>query len=827
MSIYFSQLPTITPSIILKFGEDLQIEVLVTDSRKIANVRGAIFFAIKSNTHDGHQHITEIYNAGVKMFVLEEHFLADFEKLHAYNMHLASVLVVKNSIVALQALAKHKRIQYHIPIIAITGSNGKTIVKEWLSQVLNPEFAVIKSPRSYNSQIGVPLSVWQMNDFHTLGVFEAGISQPNEMQLLQEVLQPTMGIFTNIGTAHDEGFENETHKISEKLKLFKSCKVVFYCKNHLAVDKLISQTKLKTISWSYNTNGDYTVEFNQSDTYLITIYDNISNNFGLKNSFLLPFHDTASIENVIHCIIVMLYLGLKPHIIQKKISLLKPVFMRLELKAGINNCQLIDDSYNNDLAGLTIALDFLRQQNQKTNKTLVLSDLQETGMDTLVLYQTIADLISAKGVNKLVAIGEELKKHAYLFKIPASFFSNTDEFIQSNPISLFSNELVLIKGARTFLFEKIAKLLQQQAHRTVLEINLDALSHNLKYYRSLLKPTTKIMVMVKSFAYGAGSLEVANLLQFHKVDYLAVAYTDEGIALRNAGISLPIMVMNVSEEDFDLLLEHFLEPVIYSVNLMIKLVNYLANSQQKIAIHVEIETGMNRLGIDESEKDLILVAIKNNPNIVIKSIFSHLAGADHIQFAQYSHSQIAILTRVAAYFEKQILYKFDKHILNSAGVSSLSDFQFDMIRLGIGLYGVDTNGIHQANLKTVGTLTSTISQIKTVKQGETIGYSRRGKAAENLLLGIIAIGYGDGLNRKFSNGVGKVWINGHLAPIIGNVCMDMTMINLTGIVANEGDKVIIFGKERNIIELSTDIDTIPYEILTGISERVKRVFFAE
>jgi alanine racemase len=829
MFISFSQLSGILHARVIKTVANEQvIEFLLTDSRKIAYPSRSVFFAIKGERHDGHKFLEDVYKSGVRMFVIESEMEHVLKEILAKKNFEADIIVVENCIHALQVLTAYRRKQFHIPVIGITGSNAKTIIKEWLSQLISPEYTVVRNPKSYNSQLGVPLSVWQMSELHTIGVFEAGISKPGEMEQLQKIIQPTIGLFANIGSAHDEGFESKEQKIIEKLKLFSASDLVFYSKNHKEIDDVISKTNLKTVSWSYKEQSDYKVEVINITRNSVTLIISKPGNIQWKaHTYLLPFNDFAAIENLLHCITILLHFDFEQEIIQKKLASLKPISMRLELKEGINGCYVIDDSYNNDLAGLTIALDFLKQQNQKTNKTLILSDLFETGLSMSSLYQLLADTIKEKGVTKLIGIGSEMLAHKDLFRIPATFFESTEKFISSEEFRKFLNEIILVKGARAFEFERIVKLLQQKSHRTVLEINLDALSHNLNYYRAKLNPDTKIMVMVKSFAYGAGSLEVANLLQFHRADYLAVAYADEAVTLRNAGITLPMMIMNPSEEDFNLMVTYKLEPVVYSLSFFNLLSDYMEKNDVRLSVHLEIETGMNRLGINEKDVPEIVNRIKRTEKVVIASVFSHLAGADEDQFHEYTHIQFGILLKAAAFIENQIKYKVVKHILNSAGIVRYPDFQLDMVRLGIGLYGVESNGKEQGNLVPVGTLKTTISQIKNVKKGETVGYSRKGKAEEDMTIGIIAIGYGDGYSRRFSNGVGRVCIDGKFAPVIGNVCMDMTMIDLSGIDANEGDEVVIFGKERSIIELAKSIQAIPYELLTGVSERVKRVFYSE
>lgn len=820
------QIIKITKAEVLQLPSDEDtIHFLITDSRKSISGTDSLFFAIKGIRHDGHIFINELYKKGIRNFIIDQKI--DIEKYKEANF-----LKVENAIAALQSVAKYKRNQHiRLPVLAITGSNAKTIIKEWMSQMLNPEYAVVKNPKSYNSHIGVPLSVWQMNEKHTFGVFEAGISKPNEMPVLEQIIKPAYGIFTNIGSAHDEGFASKEQKIIEKLCLFDQTQCLFYCADHKDIDFAVKKKGLTTYNWSQNENeADVNFAILSISESAVHIQMTTKNqNQILTTELELPFNDFASLENLFHCITFLHYLGFDAAKIQQKLLLIKPISMRLELKQAIYDSYLIDDTYNNDLGGLTIALDFITHQNQKSKKTVILSDLLETGLDSDVLYMVVAETLVNKKITKLIGIGNNFVNHAHYFNTidRAAFFSTAEDFMLSDEIENFSEEIILIKGARVFQFEKIVKRLERKSHRTVLEINLDALSHNLNFYKSKLLSNTKIMVMVKSFAYGAGSLEVANLLQFHRVDYLAVAYIDEAIELRNAGIILPIMVMNITENDLELLAKHKLEPVIYSLELLEMTIYYLENNFKKINIHLELETGMNRLGIAVNEVPKAIDLISNTNKISISSVFSHLAGADEAQFADFTQQQYGILLRTTAYIENKLKYKFLRHILNSAGIVRYPNLQLDMVRLGIGLYGIEANGLEQHALMNVSTLKTRISQIKKINIGESIGYSRKGRTTQETTIGTIAIGYGDGFSRSFSNGVGKVLINNKLASIIGNVCMDMTMVDLTNITAKVGDEVVIFGNGLDTLAIAKSIQTIPYELFTGISERVKRVFYSE
>jgi alanine racemase len=818
--IQTSKIETIVGAKSLSFHTDSQIHHLLLDSRKIIAPATSLFFAIKGVRHDGHQFISLLYSKGIRNFIIE-----DTSRINLADYPEANVWLVKESVLALQKIVAFHRSTFHLPVIGITGSNGKTIVKEWLSQLLNKDFRVVKNPKSYNSQIGVPLSVWEINKQHTLGIFEAGISQPAEMQNLESVVQPTIGLFTNIGPAHNEGFKNIEEKITEKLQLFYHTNIVFFRKDYTDVAKLIEKANLKTFSWSDKKKADVQVlhlEKKQNGAEVKLLYKEESFNLHL------PFSDEASIENILHCVCVLLFFKITIPEIQNRLNLLLPVAMRLELKEGVNGCYIIDDTYNNDLSGLTMAINFLDQQKQRSKKTIILSDLLESGIDEKKLYHQIAGMLSEKRLSRIIGIGKTIRNNKNLFdNIPSAFYESTEEFLAVLNPKEFSNEIILIKGARIFSFEKIVRQLQQKMHGTVLEINLDALAHNLNFYRSLLKPGTKIMAMVKAFAYGSGSFEVANLLQFHRADYLAVAYADEGVALRENGITIPVMVMNPSYQSFDKIIHYQLEAEIFSFKILNDFLQYLEQTKTHAIIHLKLDTGMRRLGFEEKDIEKLIKLIASNSSVKIASTFTHLAAADEEVHNGFTFKQIEAFNRMADRIEESIGYKTIRHALNSAGIVRFPESQMGMVRLGVGLYGVEANGLRQSELQTVGTLKTIISQIKKVKAGESIGYSRKGRAEKDTVIATIAIGYADGYDRRFSNGNGKVFINGKLCPVIGNVCMDMCMIDITGTEAAEGDEVIVFGTNPTILELSKLIGTIPYEILTSIGERVKRVFYTE
>ncbi len=805
----FSELDKLTGGEILQLSQDFTITHLVTDSRKLVNYPGALYFAIQGEHHDGHDFIQEVYEQGVRQFVIDK----DISDLGDCN-----VLKVDNSLEALQQLAIAHRAGFFYPVIGITGSNAKTIVKEWLATFLEQRYHVVKSPKSYNSQLGVPLSVWQMNDNHNLGIFEAGISQPGEMARLEKIIKPDIGIFTNIGTAHDQGFESREQKISEKVKLFRSAKAIIYCRDHEEIHEQLAMLKgAQLISWSQD-HDEATVRCHFNNNLIKVIYQHREYFFSTR------FEDAISIENLQHCIVASLVLGFSQHDIQAGIDGVPDVTMRLEMKHGINGCYLIDDSYNNDFYGLEIALDFVNQQNQRDKKTIILSDILQSGKESSALYYEVNELLKRKGIDRLIAIGPVLSEVKHLFEIEAEFFDSTESFLDSS--TSFSREMILVKGGRQFEFERIVKRLEQKVHRTVLEVNLDALAHNLNFYRQRLSPETKLMVMVKAFAYG-GSYEIANLMQYHNVDYLGVAYTDEGVLLRKNGITTPIMVMNPTEDSFQALEQFDLHPEIYSLAMLDNYLTFFSGKRRIPPVHIKLETGMNRLGLTEDSIDQLIDYIWNNPELKIAGIFTHLAGADSEEHDDFSHDQIKVFKKMLDRILPHLQNKPIVHAVNSAGIIRYPEYHFDMVRLGIGLYGFESTGKFQRQVRVVSQLKTTISQIKEVGKGQSVGYSRSGKAEQgDMKLAVLAIGYADGFRRSMSNGVGKVNVNGQLAPVVGNVCMDMTMVDITGIDAKEGDEVVVFGEYPTISEVAGWMNTIPYEILTNVSERVKRVFYS-
>lgn len=801
---------------------DYAVSILLIDSRRLSFPEQSLFFAFKTKANDGHKFIEELYKLRVRNFVVSE-MLPEFE-----NMPEANFLLVKDTLKALQKLASSHRKRFNIPVIGITGSNGKTIVKEFLYQLLHNEFNIVRSPRSYNSQLGVPLSVWQMTEKNTLGIFEAGISQPDEMERLQPVIAPTIGIITNIGEAHQENFISTHQKCLEKLQLFNDCEAIIYDGDNVFISNCIESACLshRAITWSRrDSDAPLYIESIEKKSEQTVIRCTL---LGFDRVFTIPFTDDASIENVIHCMAVMLYL--KPTSVNDEIKFahLEPVDMRLDIKQGINNCQLINDTYNSDINSLDIALDF--QQSRRVDKgqkcTLILSDILQSGTLPKSLYKKVADLVRRKKVDRIIGIGRDLKEHGSLFDIEKEFYLTTAEFIGSASFKKFKDELILIKGSRHFHFERITELLEKKVHETILEVNLDAIVHNFNYYRSKLKPETKMVCMVKAFGYGAGSYELAKTLQEHRCDYLAVAVADEGAELRKEGISIPIIVMNPEFSSLNALFENHLEPEVYSFRLLDAMIKETERRGiTSYPIHIKIDTGMHRLGFQSSDVQAIAKRLKEQSGVVARSAFSHLAGSDSFAFDDFTLRQIETFQGAAAALEAGVEYRVIKHILNSAGIERFAAYQMDMVRLGIGLYGVSASGVK--GLRNVSTLRTTILQIQDVPSGDSIGYSRMGYVKRDSKIAIIPIGYADGLDRHFSNGSGEVSIGGHRCPIVGNICMDACMIDVTDIDAHEGDSVIIFGEELPVGELSDKLKTIPYEILTSISPRVKRVYYWE
>ena len=812
---------------LLLADEKAEIEELLTDSRQLLYPAQTLFFALRTNKGNGHKYIYELYGKGVRNFVVSEKEILNFSKIKDAN-----IIFVKDGLAALQRLAAFHRKKFSFPVIAITGSNGKTIVKEWAYFVLSAVYNIVRSPKSYNSQIGVPFSVWQMSGEHDLAIFEAGISTVGEMDKLREIIQPDVGIYTNIGVAHSEGFISEEQKAGEKLALFKHVKTLIYSNDYAQISNAIAraglQKRIQLFDWSTKNEAKIKITEIKKKNKTTSISALFS---GEEITVEIPFTDEASIENSIHVLALGLYLDMDRKIIVERMKKLPPVAMRLEMKEGINQCTVINDTYNADKKSITIALNFLHQQFPGQNKTLILSDILQSNEPDRELYSYIAALLKEKDVRRFIGIGPVLYKHQKLFEeIPEKkFYKDTQSYIADFDPGQYRNEGILIKGSRIFEFERITKLLQKKSHQTVLEINLKSLVDNLKFYRSLLLPETKIMVMVKAFSYGSGSFEIASTLEYHNADYLCVAYADEGVELRKAGIRLPVMVMNPGVESFEMMLQYDLEPEIYSFRVLKLFADAVSDSAQKGGgkIHIKFDTGMHRLGFYEDDLPELIRELQKNTQIKVQSVFSHLSAAGDPGQDAFTRQQYRHFHSTASRLEEGLGYPVLKHILNTAGILRFPEAQMDMVRLGIGLYGVEQLEEEKGKLANVTSLKTVISQIKTVKKGETIGYDRSFKAKRDMQIAIIPIGYADGLRRSLSNGKGQVYIRGKSAPVVGKICMDMTMIDITGIFCKEGERVVVFDGDHPVTQLAKQMDTIPYEVLTGISQRVKRVYFNE
>ena len=810
---------------LIHFYKEDQIRYLSIDSRKITSTDHTLFFAIPGERNDGHKYIEDLLKRGVKNFVISE-----VSSIINSNQN-ANFILVNDVVSALQKLSSFHRKQFNIPTIGITGSNGKTIVKEWLSTLLSSEYEIIKSPKSYNSQVGVPLSVWGINNRHNLAIFEAGISQPGEMSSLEKVIQPTIGIITNIGASHSENFENNQQKTREKLKLFDKADSLIFCSDYKEIIEEIGILYIhhpkQIFQWSRENNDAdlfiYNEKIGNNATSISAIFKKLEVNFSI------PFSDRANIENVIQCIATMLSLDYEVDTINDRIKHLSPVSMRMQLIEGINNTTLISDVYTSDISSLEIALDFLHEQKRQVHKTVILSDIFQSGIPDEELYPLLAQMIQDRKIEKFIGIGPKLVKYKEYFHQNSSFFETTEEFLSDDSIG-FRNESILIKGARVFGLERITSALQQKTHETVFEVNLNDMLHNLNYYKSKLKSGTKLMVMVKAFSYGSGIYEVANLLEYHRIDYLSVAYPDEGVELRKAGINLPIMVMNPEISSYRVLMKYKIEPEIYSFRTLQSFIDSIEEYPEFGPVHnlhLKIETGMHRLGFSENDIPKILSILDDHAELKLQSVFSHLAASPDEEHDEFTREQIIRFERASQKIIAHCKYPVIRHILNTSGIERFPQYQFDMVRLGLGLYGLGFTEDSRQNLVQAGTLKTIISQIKDLKKGDSVGYSRSFKAVKPTRIATIPIGYADGLMRTLGNGAGRVYINGKFAPFISNICMDMSMIDISDCECEEGDEVIIFGKELPVEDFASDMKTIPYEALTHISRRVKRIYYQD
>ena len=810
-----------------------QVQILLTDSRSLTYSDQTLFFALVTAKGDGHKYIPQLYQQGVRAFVVSMGAEA-----FRNTCPEAWFLIVPDTIAALQQLAAHHRSQFNLPIVGITGSNGKTIVKEWLYQLIHDTKDVVRSPRSYNSQIGVPLSVWQLHDKADLALFEAGISQPGEMENLQKVILPNIGILTNIGTAHDAGFESHQQKMIEKLKLFKDSDVIIYNADIPGINDAMELAGIgaRSMAWTRR-HKDAQIEvvnIQRDDTSTTVTYLF----FGLANQFTINMTDEASLENALNCLALMLYLGFKPEEIEKRMTRLAPLAMRLEVVEGKRGCLVINDAYNSDLTSLEMALEFQKRRSSKSlSNVLILSDMLQAGLDDRHRWRKIAQLCQLYSLSKLICIGqhsvltanmlhEELS--AINYSLIVDFYNSTDELINSEEIRRFQNELILLKGARAFQFEKISDQLELRRHETILEVNLDAIIHNLNRYRSHLSPETKMVCMVKAFGYGAGSYELAKTLQDQNVDYLAVAVADEGADLRRQGIRVPIIVMNPEFSAFRAIIENNLEPEIYSFRLLHA---FIAETERlgvtHYPVHIKIDSGMHRLGFQYPEIEQLIGELQSQHAVTVRSVFSHFATADCPGQEDFVYEQKRrfdlCADKICGAFPQKIL----RHICNSAGIEKFPQFQMEMCRLGIGLYGFEASEV-KMELEPVATLRSTILQIKEIPATETVGYSRKGVLTRTSRIAMVPIGYADGYNRRLGNGHASMLVGGKRCPTVGNVCMDVTFLDVTDCPeVQEGDSVEIFGRNLHVTELSDTLETICYEVLSTVSSRVKRVYFKE
>ena len=806
-----------------RFGHSAtQVEWLLTDSRSLVFPETTLFFALRTKVGDGHRYVADLYRRGVRNFVVGT---LPAERETAFPD--ANFLQVMSPLKALQRLAERHREEHDIPVIGVTGSNGKTVVKEWLYQLLSPTLHVTRSPKSYNSQVGVPLSVCLLGEHSEIGIFEAGISQPGEMAALRAIIQPTIGVMTNIGPAHQENFESVEEKCHEKLSLFQDAKVLVYCADDAVVDECVATSLLRgeRLAWSRQ---------NPSAALFVSAVETLERGtrityrfHGAEAAMTIPFTDDASTVNCIHCLAVLLSLNFSAEEIASRMKRLEPVAMRLEVIQGVRNCTLINDTYNSDAASLDIALDFMarRPEIQNKQKVLILSDMFQTGLPATELYAKVAELLNRRAIDHFIGVGPEISHAHSLFLMKKSFFPSGEALADSGLLDTLHDSLVLIKGSRPFGFEKITAALSLRVHETTLHVNLDALAGNLNYYRSFMKPETKMVCMVKASAYGAGSVEVAKTLQDRGVNYLAVAVADEGAELRRAGITAGIIVMNPEMTAFKTLFDYELEPEVYNFKLLDALIKAAEKEGiQGFPVHIKLDTGMHRLGFDPRlDLPALIDRLHHQTSVIPRSVFSHFVGSDSPDFDDFSARQFALFDEASKTLQAAFPHKILRHICNSAGIERFPERHLDMVRLGLGLYGIDP--IDNRSLQNVTTLRTTILQIRECPKGDSVGYSRRTVLERDSRIAAIPIGYADGLNRHLGNRRGYCLVNGQRADYVGNICMDVCMIDVTDTDCREGDTVEIFGDNLPPAELARLLDTIPYEILTSVSDRVKRIYF--
>ena len=798
-------------------GPNRDVTHFLHDSRSLQIAEGTLFVALQSPRNDGHAYIPSLVSKGVKAFMVGE----DYAIPEQYAGDDISFIVSADPLRSLQDLAMAHRSQFNIPVIGIAGSNGKTVVKEWLYQLLKDHFVICRSPKSYNSQVGVPLSVLNLNHNHTLAIFEAGISMAGEMDTLVSMIRPTIGVLTSFGSAHDEGFKSRDEKLSEKLKLFAQANPVIV--NGISKSRLPAGIRKNAVWVAGSDDADVKVVFEKNALNI---------RYGSELYYIrIPFTDAASVSNISTCIAVVLKLGLGLNELAHRISDLQPVALRLEIRNGISNTIIINDYYNSDLDSLKIALNYLNQQNNRTKKIVIVSDIEQSGISPSELYRQLSLLFVLNKVDTVIGIGSEIQKHRSFFDAGSVFFESTTDFISnfSTALPLLRDAGILLKGARSFGFEKISALLELKSHYTVFEINLNRLTENINYYKGLVGKNVKIMAMVKAMGYGSGSAEISRTLKHVGIHYLAVAYADEGVELRQGGADLPIMVMSPEPPAFDDMINYRLEPEIYSFSVLRAFAARLdmLGITDPFPVHIKIDTGMHRLGFLENETTELLRELASLPQLRVQSVFSHLAGSDSSEHDEFTRRQIGIFEKVTSLFKKSLDYNFLRHICNSGAITRFPAAHFDMVRLGIGMYGIGVDAGEQTKLRNVGTLKSRITQIKALHAGESVGYSRGGKISGPTTIAIIPIGYADGFSRLLGNGRHGVYIHDQFCKTIGNICMDMCMVDITGLKCNEGDEVIIFESTAQLNDLAQALNTIPYEVLTSVSARVKRVYVQE
>jgi alanine racemase len=812
-----------------KENDNFQLKNLLFDSRKLSEATNSVFFAIKTKTNNGENYISQLYEKGVRAFVVASQNNID------YSLYpQATFLLSPNVVATLQDISTLKREKYIHPLLALTGSNGKTIVKDWICQLAKGDRKVCASPRSYNSQIGVALSLWNLDNESDFALIEAGISQRGEMQRLNDIIKPSIGLITNIGDAHQAYFSSIEEKIEEKIKLFEGCQTIIYCSEDKQISKAIKAKYPLTelISWGEE----------QEDTFFISKVETKTNcksttihyiHKDKQNSFTIPFNDKASIQNAINAFVACIVLGLETQTLEEKTPLLHTIEMRLQMKEGINNNLLINDSYSSDLMSLRMALESLSNQKEDKKRTAILSDITESDLSQQDLYSQINSLLLSHGVTSLIGIGLGFIANKNLFTLPCKAFSTTEAFLKECSLSGFKDQIILIKGAREFCFEKITNLLERKAHQTVLEINLSAIAHNVNYYHSCLKEGVKLMAMVKAHSYGCGGYEVASFLaQNHKADYLTVAFADEGVELRSHNVSLPIMVAGPERESISKIIHYNLEPEVYSLSLLDELIRAkkdyeLIGERKPLNVHIKLDTGMHRMGMEEGELDLLISILKQNPDIVPVSIFSHLCCADMPELDNFTLKQIEKFEAMSSKIQSAFPFKIMRHLANSAAIIRFPQAQYDMVRLGVGMYGTGVNPQQEKKLQPVHALKTVIVLKRHIKRGEGVSYGLHFVAPKDMTIGVLPIGYADGLLRQRGNERGKVWCNGYIVPILGNICMDLCMIDLTDVECSEGDQVELFGTNYSVNNVAKELDTITYEVFTSVSSRVKRVFYQE